>query len=309
MIQVEKLTKRYANTLAVDELSFEVKDGEILGFLGPNGAGKTTTMRILTGFMPATSGEARVADLDVFKQSYEVRKVLGYLPENVPLYSDMRVDEYLRYRAKVKEVPRGERANRVESALERCAVKDVKRKLIGHLSKGYRQRVGLASCLLHNPKILILDEPTIGLDPTQIRAARALIQSLGGDHTILLSTHILPEVEMLCKRVIIINKGRVADQGTPEELMQKMRGGTRLHAEVRGAKDRIQSALARIASLRSVTWSESNGVQDFTVETEPGRDLREEISAAIVSAGGVIREFRRETLTLEDIFVRITTQE
>ncbi|MBI3843692.1 MAG: ATP-binding cassette domain-containing protein [Planctomycetes bacterium] len=309
MIQVEHLSKAYANTLAVDDLSFEVQAGEILGFLGPNGAGKTTTMRILTGFMPATSGTATVAGFDVFKQSYDVRKVLGYLPENVPVYTDMRVEEYLRYRAKVKEVPRAERKNRIESAMERCFLKEVRRKLTGQLSKGFRQRVGLASCLLHNPKILILDEPTIGLDPTQIRAARSLIQSLGGEHTILLSTHILPEVEMLCKRVIIINRGRVADQGTPDELTQKMRGGNRLRAEVRGSKEKLQAALARIPSLRSVTWDDKNGVQDFTLETDPGRDVREEISTAIIGAGGVIRELHRETLTLEDIFVRITTQE
>jgi gliding motility-associated transport system ATP-binding protein len=308
MIQVENLVKQYANTVAVDDLSFEVQAGEILGFLGPNGAGKTTTMRILTGFMPATSGKANVAGFDVFKESYAVRKVLGYLPENVPIYTDMRVDEYLSYRAKVKEVPHSERKQRIESAIARCFLKDVRRKLTGHLSKGYRQRVGLASCLLHNPKVLVLDEPTIGLDPTQVIEVRKLIQSLAGDHTVLLSTHILSEVEMVCKRVVIIKKGRVVAQGTPDDLT---RGANRLAVEARGAKERIQEALARIPSLvlRAVAWEERDGVQQFVLECDPGLDVRENVSKAITAAGGIIRELHRNRPTLEEIFVRITTQE
>src|SRR5947209_3655473 len=223
MIKVENLTKRYAGKTAIRELNFEVGQGEIMGFLGPNGAGKTTTMRILAGFMPATSGRASIAGFDIFEQSLQARTRLGYMPENVPLYSDMRVTEYLEYRAALKGVPHRRIAERVGDVKELCGVKDVERKIIGALSKGYRQRVGLADALLHEPDLLILDEPTIGLDPNQIRQVRELIKNLGRQHTILLSTHILPEVEMTCSQSIIVHRGRIEASDTPENLLEKIR--------------------------------------------------------------------------------------
>jgi ABC-2 type transport system ATP-binding protein len=234
MIKVENLTKRYAGHTAIKDLSFEVGKGEIMGFLGPNGAGKSTTMRILSSFMPPTSGRASIAGYDVFEQSLQARAHLGYMPENVPLYSEMRVTEYLDYRAALKGVPHRRIAERVGDVKELCGLKDVEKKLIGSLSKGYRQRVGLADALVHEPDLLILDEPTSGLDPNQIRLVRDLIRNLGKQHTILLSTHILPEVEMTCSRVIIINKGRIEACDTPENLLHEIRtaGGVVLEAKV-----------------------------------------------------------------------------
>src|SRR3979490_344071 len=238
MIKVENLTKRYAGQPAIRDLNFEVGRGEIMGFLGPNGAGKTTTMRILASFMPPSSGRATIAGYDIFTQSLQARAHLGYMPENVPLYNDMRVTEYLNYRASLKGVPHRKVSERVGDVKELCGLKDVERKLIGALSKGYRQRVGLADALVAEPDLLILDEPTIGLDPNQIRQVRELIKNLGKHHTILLSTHILPEVEMTCSRVIIINKGRIEASDTPQNLLDQMRtaGGVRLEAKV-GADD------------------------------------------------------------------------
>src|SRR5213082_3103170 len=233
MIKVENLTKRYAGQTAIRDLNFEVGQGEIMGFLGPNGAGKTTTMRILAGFMPATSGRASIAGFDVFEQSLQARAHLGYMPENVPLYNDMRVTEYLDYRAALKAVPHRRVAERVGDVKELCGLKEVEKKVIGTLSKGYRQRVGLADALLHEPDLLILDEPTIGLDPNQIRQVRELIKNIGKQHTILLSTHILPEVEMTCSRVIIINKGKIEASDTPQNLLSQLRtaGGVRIEAK------------------------------------------------------------------------------
>src|ERR1700759_3056374 len=234
MIKVENLTKRYAGHTAINNISFEVEKGEIVGFLGPNGAGKTTTMRILSSFMPATSGRASIAGFDVFSQSLQARSHLGYMPENVPLYNDMRVTEYLNYRAALKDVPHRRIAERVGDVKELCGLKEVENKVIGTLSKGYRQRVGLADALVHEPDLLILDEPTSGLDPNQIRQARDLIKNLGKQHTILLSTHILPEVEMTCSRVIIINRGRIEACDTPENLLGRIRtaGGVFVEAKV-----------------------------------------------------------------------------
>src|SRR5512133_3171842 len=259
MIKAENLTKRYAGQTAVRDLNFEVSQGEIMGFLGPNGAGKTTTMRILAGFMPPTSGRASVAGFDVFEHSLQARAHLGYMPENVPLYSDMRVTEYLNYRAALKGVPHRRIAERVGDVKELCGLKDVERKLIGTLSKGYRQRVGLADALVAEPDLLILDEPTIGLDPNQIRQVRELIKNLGRQHTILLSTHILPEVEMTCSRVIIVHKGRIEACDTPENLLGKIRqaGGGVLEARV-GADD-APTQLKKIAGVRDVSESEDDG--------------------------------------------------
>src|SRR5215467_1584802 len=253
MIKVENLTKRYAGQAAIQDLNFEVSQGEIMGFLGPNGAGKTTTMRILAGFVPPTSGRATIAGFDVFKQSLQARAHIGYMPENVPLYSDMRVTEYLNYRAALKGVPHRRIAERVGDVKELCGVKDVERKLIGTLSKGYRQRVGLADALLAEPDLLVLDEPTIGLDPNQIRQVRELIKNLGRQHTILLSTHILPEVEMTCSRIIIINRGKIEACDTPENLVNQMRTATGVRLEAKTGNDEGVSELKAIPGVKDVS--------------------------------------------------------
>ena len=309
MIKVEQLAKRYADVFAVDHISFEVNQGEILGLLGPNGAGKTTTMRILTCYMPATSGTATVAGYDVFRDSISVRKQIGYLPENVPLYPEMRVKEYLSFRAKLKKVPSRERKLKIDECIEKCRIKEVQNQIIGTLSKGYRQRVGLADTLVHDPKILILDEPTIGLDPNQIRQVRQLIKELGEKHTILLSTHILPEVEMLCGRVIIINKGKIVAMDTPSNLESQLKSGSNIVLEVRGNGEKIKNALSSIKGVKKVVWHDKGEVNDFALEAEKGMDIREDIFLNIVKNNGVIREMKQVVVTLEEVFHQITTQE
>lgn len=309
MIKVDHLAKRYADVYAVDHISFEVKQGEILGLLGPNGAGKTTTMRILTCYMPATSGTATVAGYDVFRDSIDVRKNIGYLPENVPLYPEMRVREYLSFRAKLKKLPYRERKVKIDECIEKCRIADVQNQIIGTLSKGYRQRVGLADTLVHDPKILILDEPTIGLDPNQIRQVRQLIKELGEKHTILLSTHILPEVEMLCGRVIIINKGKIVAMDTPSNLADQLRSGNNITLEVRGVGEKIKNALSAINGVKKIVWHEKGGLNNYNVEAERGMDIREDVFTSIVKNNGVIREMKQTPITLEEIFHQITTQE
>lgn len=309
MIKVDHLAKRYADVYAVDHISFEVKQGEILGLLGPNGAGKTTTMRILTCYMPATSGTATVAGYDVFRDSIDVRKNIGYLPENVPLYPEMRVREYLSFRAKLKKLPYRERKVKIDECIEKCRIADVQNQIIGTLSKGYRQRVGLADTLVHDPKILILDEPTIGLDPNQIRQVRQLIKELGEKHTILLSTHILPEVEMLCGRVIIINKGKIVAMDTPSNLADQLRSGNNITLEVRGAGEKIKNALSAINGVKKIVWHEKGELNNYNVEAERGMDIREDVFTSIVKNNGVIREMKQTPITLEEIFHQITTQE
>jgi ABC-2 type transport system ATP-binding protein len=306
MIKVENLTKRYAGQAAIRDLNFEVGKGEIMGFLGPNGAGKTTTMRILAGFMPATSGRASIAGFDIFEQSLQARTRLGYMPENVPLYSDMRVTEYLDYRAALKGVPHRRIAERVGDVKELCGVKDVEKKIIGALSKGYRQRVGLADALLHEPDLLILDEPTIGLDPNQIRQVRELIKNLGRQHTILLSTHILPEVEMTCSRVIIIHKGRIEACDTPENLLGKLRqaGGVVLEAKV--GKDNGAEELKKISAVREVTTDVDGEWNIFSLRVESGADVREEVFRLATARRWTVRELTQRRATLEDVFVEIT---
>src|SRR6267378_105830 len=252
MIEVENLTKRYGRTTAVDGVSFRVQKGEILGFLGPNGAGKTTTMRILTCYLPPTEGTARVAGYDVFESPLEVKRRVGYIPETPPLYPDMDVDGFLDFCAKIKGVPSASRKAKIDEAVEKTRIGDVRRKLIGQLSKGYRQRVGLAQAILANPDVLILDEPTAGLDPKQIIETRELIKSLGGDHTIVLSTHILPEVSMTCGRVVIINKGKVVAEDTPENLTRRLQGAATVRLEVRGESPDLESALIAIPGVKSV---------------------------------------------------------
>ncbi len=306
MIKVENLTKRYAGHTAIRDLSFEVGKGEIMGFLGPNGAGKSTTMRILSSFMPATSGRVSIAGFDVFEQSLQARAHLGYMPENVPLYGEMRVTEYLNYRAALKGVPHRRISERVGDVKELCGLKDVEKKLISALSKGYRQRVGLADALVHEPDLLILDEPTSGLDPNQIRQVRDLIKNLGKQHTILLSTHILPEVEMTCSRVIIINKGQIEACDTPENLLGEIRtaGGVVLEAKV--GDDNGAEQLKQVPGVRDVTSTTDGEWQTFALRVESGADVREQIFQLAMVRRWSVRELSQRKATLEDVFVEIT---
>ena len=306
MIKVENLTKRYAGQTAIKDLNFEVGKGEIMGFLGPNGAGKTTTMRILASFMPPTSGRASVAGFDVFEQSLQARAHLGYMPENVPLYNDMRVTEYLDYRAALKGVPHRRVAERVGDVKELCGLKDVEKKLIATLSKGYRQRVGLADALVAEPDLLILDEPTIGLDPNQIRSVRELIKNLGKQHTILLSTHILPEVEMTCSRVIIIHKGRIEACDTPENLLGQIRQAGGVVLEAKTGKDDGAEELKKISAVRDVTTDSEGDWKIFSLRVESGADVREEVFRLASERHWSVRELSQRRATLEDVFVEIT---
>jgi ABC-2 type transport system ATP-binding protein len=308
MIEVESLTKRYGRTTAVDGVSFRVEKGEILGFLGPNGAGKTTTMRILTCYLPPTEGAARVAGYDVFAQPMEVKKRVGYLPETPPLYPDMSVREYLDFCARIKGVPASERAGRVADAVERCRVGDVRDKLIGKLSKGYRQRVGLAQAILHNPDVLILDEPTAGLDPKQIIETRELIRSLAGSHTVVLSTHILPEVSMTCGRVVIINKGRVVAEDTPDNLMRRLKGAGALRVEARGEEAAVRQDVSEVPGVLAVhARLPHDGAVVLDVEQEAGRDVRADIAAAVVGRGHALLGLQQVGMSLEEIFLHLTT--
>jgi ABC-2 type transport system ATP-binding protein len=311
VIQVENLTKDYGGVRAVDSISFEVKKGEILGFLGPNGAGKTTTMRVLTCFLPATSGTAKVAGFDVFEQSMDVRKRIGYLPENPPLYPEMTVQSYLDFVARIKNVPADKRRQAVGRALEMCRVEDHRNMLIRKLSRGYRQRVGLAQALVHNPEVIVLDEPTVGLDPKQIIEVRHLIKNLAGEHTIILSTHILPEVSMTCDRVVIINEGRLVAEDTPENLTTQLKGGEIVHLEVKAEADGLKQALGDIDGVRHIETQliDNVGRLSVRVESEPGRDLRSVLAAKVVQSGYELYELRAVSLSLEDIFLKLTTQE
>ena len=306
MIKVENLTKRYAGQPAIQDLSFEVGKGEIMGFLGPNGAGKSTTMRILSSFMPPTSGRASIAGFDVFDQSLQARAHLGYMPENVPLYNDMRVTEYLNYRAALKSVPHRRIAERVGDVKELCGLKEVEKKIIGTLSKGFRQRVGLADALVHEPDLLILDEPTSGLDPNQIRQVRDLIKNLGKQHTILLSTHILPEVEMTCSRVIIINRGRIEACDTPENLLGRIRTAGGVIVEAKVGHDDGAEELRKIAGVRDVTVSTDGDWQVFALRVEANTDVREEVYQLASARQWTLRELSQRRATLEDVFVEIT---
>ncbi|MGI9086950.1 MAG: ATP-binding cassette domain-containing protein [Chthoniobacterales bacterium] len=306
MIKVENLTKRYAGHTAIQDLSFEVGKGEIMGFLGPNGAGKSTTMRILSSFMPATAGRASIAGFDVFEQSLQARAHLGYMPENVPLYGDMRVTEYLNYRAALKAVPHRRIAERVGDVKELCGLKEVERKLISSLSKGFRQRVGLADALVHEPDLLILDEPTSGLDPNQIRQVRDLIKNLGKQHTILLSTHILPEVEMTCSRVIIINKGQIQACDTPENLLGGIRTASGVTLEAKVGSDNGVEQLKQITGVRDVSAATEGDWQTFSLRVEAGADVREQVFQMAMSRRWSVRELTQRKATLEDVFVEIT---
>ncbi len=310
MIEVEHLTKRYGSVTAVQDVSFQVHKGEILGFLGPNGAGKTTTMRVLTGYMPATEGRVVVAGHDVFEQPVQAKRRTGYLPETPPLYPDMTVREYLHFVAKIKGVPSGERKARVDQVLARTWVGDMAGRACGKLSKGYRQRVGLAQALIHNPDVLILDEPTAGLDPKQIIETRRLIKELAGDHTIILSTHILPEVSQTCDRVVIINKGRVVAVDTPANLTGRLRGAETMFVQVDGARAaEAAAALATVPGVVRVAPVDGGTAGAFEVESETGRDVRRELARAIVLGGHDLLELRPTRVSLEEIFLSLTTEE
>ena len=314
MIQVDGLSKRYARNVAVDNISFAVEKGQIVGFLGPNGAGKTTTMRVLTCFLPPTSGTANVAGFDVMRSPMEVKKRIGYLPETPPLYPEMEVSDYLRFVGKLKGLPKAELTRRVNDAMERCAVVDVRNKLIAKLSKGYRQRVGLAQAIIHNPDVLILDEPTSGLDPKQIHETRDLIRSLAGDHTIILSTHILPEVEQICERVIIISKGKVVATDTVQNLTNRLRGSEAVAVEIAAphalSAGDIQQRLEQVAGVSRVLQRDTRHARHvFEVESLQGRSVRAEIARAVVTAGWELHELRSVAVSLEEVFLQLTGPE
>jgi ABC-2 type transport system ATP-binding protein len=310
VIEVQHLSKRYGRVIAVDDVSFRVERGEILGFLGPNGAGKTTTMRILTGYMPATEGRAMVAGFDIFDKPIEAKRRIGYLPETPPLYPDMTVREYVDFVARIKGVPAKERRDRVTTTLQRTHVADMADRQCGKLSKGYKQRVGLAQALIHNPDVLILDEPTAGLDPKQIIETRDLIRSLAGDHTIILSTHILPEVSQTCQRVVIINNGRVVAVDTPDNLTARLRGAETMFVQVDAGGADAAAALAAIPGVIRVATSEERGSPGaLEVETERGADIRREIARTIVNRGWGLLELRPMRMSLEEVFLQVTTEE
>src|SRR5438034_4730431 len=314
MIKVSELTKRYARTTAVDHISFEVEKGQIVGFLGPNGAGKTTTMRMLTCFLPPTSGAASVAGFDVLEQPMEVKKRIGYLPEMPPLYHEMRATEYLMFVGKLKGLAGADLRQRVDTACERCAITDVRSKLLGKLSKGYRQRVGLAQAILHNPDVLILDEPTAGLDPKQINETRDLIKSLAGDHTIILSTHILPEVEQTCEQVVIINKGKIVATDSVRNLQGRARGAESVMVEVGGRNSEldfaiVQQRLEQIAGVAGVVVKESrNNRGMFEIECEKNF-VRADLARVVVESGWDLNELRPTAMSLEQIFLQLTREE
>lgn len=314
MIEVEHLSKQYGSTLAISDVTFNVEPGEIVGFLGPNGAGKTTTMRILAGYLPATSGTARIAGFDVHENSLAVRQRIGYLPETPPLYPEMTVEGFLYFVASIKGVSAGDRTTKIKTAIERCNLQDKQNVIIRKLSKGYRQRVGIAQAIVHDPPAIILDEPTVGLDPRQIIEVRNLIKSLAGSHTIILSTHILPEVSMVCSRVAIINKGKVVATNTPETLMTQLTGGSGYELEIEGDVALAKQVLHKISGVslvESIPTAESMAQNRTHLRvisqsgTEPGRD----IAAALVHAGFGLQQMRRVSATLEDVFLQLTTEE
>ncbi|MBI5368785.1 MAG: ATP-binding cassette domain-containing protein [Planctomycetes bacterium] len=309
MISVEHLVKRFAGVVAVNDISFSVNKGDILGFLGPNGAGKTTTMRVLSCFFPPTSGRVTVGGHDVVAHSMEVRSKVGYMPESVPLYLEMRVSEYLKYRARLKGVPGRDLTKRLDHVVGRCNLQEVRSRIIGQLSKGFRQRVGLAESLINDPALLILDEPTIGLDPNQILQVRDVIRDLAQDHTVILSTHILSEVERTCSRVIVIHKGKIAAADSMESLRRGALAGGRVRAEIRGPLAQVREALARLPQVSAVTAEPDGEFSLCTVEYAGGQDLREPIYAAAVENRWGLRELRFEKKSLEEMFVKITTQE
>jgi ABC-2 type transport system ATP-binding protein len=309
MIQVRDLTHYYGPRPAIEGVTFDVKRGEILGFLGPNGAGKTTTMRILTGFMPPTRGKVTVAGFDVVEQSLEVRKRVGYLPETVPLYTEMTVTSYLKYMGSLRGVPPKRLPVRIGQVIELCRLGDYRKTIIGKLSKGFRQRVGVAQAILHEPEVLVLDEPTIGIDPIQVVETRRLIQDLGREQTVVLSSHILPEVSMLCQRVLIIHQGHIVAEDTPQRLAQSLQGVERIEVEVRGPAPEVAAALRRVPGVTEVVPPTGRNNHVYVIQARHGQDLRDQISKAVIGGGWGLLSMRMSTMSLEEIFLRLTTQE
>jgi len=310
MIKVDNLTKRFGRHLAVAGATFEVEQGEVVGFLGPNGAGKTTTIRMLTGFLPPTSGSAAIDSLDVGRHSVEARRQIGYLPESVPLYRDMRVREYLQFRGQIKGLKGKTLKVRMDDVLERCGLREVRRKMIKTLSKGFRQRVGLADALIHDPPLLILDEPTNGLDPNQIRSIRHLIKQLGKSHTILLSTHILTEVEMICDKIVIINGGKILASDTPSNLVSTMRAAGRISIEVKADPEKARERMISLDHVRKVIYERSrDDWEEFSVLVESGTDTRERLARLARDEDWPLRSLHRHDATLEDVFVELTRKD
>ena len=306
MIKVEGLTKRYGDVTAIEDLSFQVEKGEIVGFLGPNGAGKTTTMRIITGFLPSTDGMVTVSGHDIFEKPMEVKKQIGYLPEHPPLYADMTVAGYLKFVSKIKGLPRSARADAIDRMLERCGLKDVRKKIIGKLSKGYRQRVGLAQAIIHEPAVLILDEPTVGLDPRQIRDIRSLITELSGEQTVILSTHILPEVTVTCSRVIIISEGQVVAEDTVQGLTEGLNRSETMLVKVSRVPDGLPGTLAALDQVEDVV---ADGPNRFKIRLAGGDEPRARLADAVVRSGAGLLEMARTTATLEEVFLKLVTEE
>jgi ABC-2 type transport system ATP-binding protein len=306
MLEARDLTRRYGDFTAVRDVSFTIQDGEIVGMLGPNGAGKTTTIRMVTGFLPPHEGEVRVAGVDLVEEPRKARREIGYLPENVALYPELRVDEYLAFRARVEGLSRSEGRRAIGDIVERCLIQEVEHQVIGTLSKGFRQRVGLAGAILHQPRVLVLDEPTVGLDPKQIIAIRELIRELGRGHTLLLSTHILPEVELLCDRVLIIDRGRLVDQGSPRALRERWQGNARLHIAFKDDPSEAGEVLESLSGAVAVARDEARP-ERWTLEAEGDADLREPVFRLAVERGWVLLELAEEKVSLEDVFVRLTT--
>ncbi len=310
MIEVQELTKVYGNRAAIEQLTFTVDRGEVVGFLGPNGAGKTTTMRVLSCFMPPTGGTAKVGGYDILTHAREVRRHIGYLPEHVPLYTDLTVTQYLNFVAEAKGLSRLGRRHKVAEVIERCLLQEAEGRIIAKLSKGYRQRVGLAQALLGDPPVLILDEPTIGLDPKQIIEIRSLIRDMRGDHTVILSTHILPEVSMVCQRVIIINEGRIVAVDTPENLTRRLQRSTQVLLQIEGPPEQVTGILRDMVGVRRVEMRDGAGVlRRYLVEMDKERDLRQELARAVCGHGWGLLELRPVDMSLEDIFIRLVTEE
>ncbi|MCI0454078.1 MAG: ABC transporter ATP-binding protein [Candidatus Dadabacteria bacterium] len=308
MIEVQNLTKRYGNLVAINNVSFRVAQGEILGFLGPNGAGKTTTMRIISGYMPPTDGTVRVGDFDVIEDSLKAKRRIGYLPENPPLYNDMTVEGYLDFVADIKHVLGKNKKDKIRLAMERCGITDVNKRLIGNLSKGYRQRIGIAQAIVHDPAVLILDEPTIGLDPKQIIEIRYLIKSLSGDRTVIISTHLLPEVTMTCTRVVIINEGRIVLEESLDRLSERVDGAQILFLKINHA-NRYNEVNERIQSLPNVSDVRESASGEFIIQTKGGTDIREDLVRVIVQNGWRLLELRPLTHALEEVFLRVISTE
>jgi ABC-2 type transport system ATP-binding protein len=309
MIQATGLTHYYGPRPAIDDVNFTVEKGEILGFLGPNGAGKTTTMRIITGFMPPTRGKVTLGGYDVVEQSREVRKRIGYLPETVPLYTDMTVSSYLKYMGTLRGMPPKDIKRRIGDVVDLCRLGEYHKTIIGKLSKGFRQRVGVAQAIIHEPEVLVLDEPTIGIDPIQVVETRRLIQDLGKSQTVVLSSHILPEVSMICQRVMIINEGKIVAEDTPSNLAQRLQGVNRMEVEVGGPSNDVISALRKVNGVTDVSHRSTQGKDLYMIQARGSQDLRDEISKAVVSSGWSLLSMQSVGMSLEDIFLKLTTNE